>query len=534
MTLARPQYIPKIRQLDSLLINQLNAGEVVERPASVLKELIENSFDAGASRIDILLERGGLESLTVVDDGCGMNPADLVLCLERHTTSKLKEAADLESISTFGFRGEALASIASVASVEIRSRSSETASAFLIKSGAGSISPLEPIAGPIGTSVKVSGLFCQVPARLKYMRSSATELSHCTRLIRELALGNPSVVFSVMHQGRQIAAFRNTSLKERFSECFRVDWKPRCIEASVPDMSVKALLSPPTLQQDRGDLSLFLNGRTIKNRNISAAIRKAYEDVFGPRHEPSGAVYLDIRHDWVDVNVHPQKWEVRCLQQERLFPWLLSSLKKNLLSDISAHDQTQRTSSVPFSLPDLNAREELRFVSHLPNELLLFQSPDELLVANASRLASTLLLRKWNRLEGERSRPLSVPLVFPWTWNNEQTQEWQNLLRNSGFETEIFGDKEAVLKTVPSLFGERDASQSLFLTLAYFRGTEAPSQEAFKSSFTHFLGSAATEMLTGTWLSELASVPRESTACDGRPVFFRISFDSLNKHFKSL
>jgi DNA mismatch repair protein MutL len=329
--------LSRIAKIPDLLINQIAAGEVVERPASALKELLENSIDAHSRRIEVWLKDGGMSELTVVDDGAGIHPEDLTLCLERHATSKIRESAELESIATYGFRGEALASIASVAEVELKSRPRgfEKGVALSVHYGVAQSEP-RPVGSPPGTSITVKGLFHRLPARQKFLRSASTEFSHCARIVKELAVGNPQVAFSLHHQGRLISKYTAPLRKERIFEAFEWDWVPLHIEEEAPGLALDAYLTPGDKTQNRGECLLFVNQRPVKNRGLLSAVRQAYLSTLGPHHEPSGVIYLDIRKDWVDVNVHPQKTEVRCLKQETLYGWIVSAIRKAIAQQPTA------------------------------------------------------------------------------------------------------------------------------------------------------------------------------------------------------
>lgn len=321
--------IARVTRIPDVLINQIAAGEVVERPASALKEILENSLDAGARRVEISLRDGGMTEITVVDDGRGIHPEDMELCLERHATSKIHEAGDLESIGTYGFRGEALASIASVSELELRSRTATAASGLEMSVHFGIVQqPPRPVGAPVGTKLTIRNLFARLPARLKFLRSASTEFSHCARVVKELAVGNPQVQFNLQHQGRTVASYSSPTREGRLQEAFKWDWAPLVVEEDSGDLHLTAFLSPGDRTQDRGELLLYINQRPVRNRGLLAAIRQGYLSTLGPHHEPSGVVFLEIRRDWVDVNVHPQKTEVRCLKQESLYSWLLSAVRK--------------------------------------------------------------------------------------------------------------------------------------------------------------------------------------------------------------
>jgi DNA mismatch repair protein MutL len=327
----------RIRVLPEVLINQIAAGEVVERPSSLIKELVENSLDAGASRIEIRLSEGGLKKIQILDNGCGMSKEDLALCLTRHATSKIGSFSDLEAVGTFGFRGEALASIAAVSRIEIRSRQPEADVGYVVEADFGLLKAApRPVGCPAGTSITVEDLFERLPARLKFMRSAGTESTHCSKILKEIAAANSQTQFFFLNEDKKVLEFVTSSRESRFKECFRPRWEPMQVLEQNDEARLEAFLSPPHLIQDRGELWCFINRRPVKNRALIAMVKQAYASTLGPHHDPSGAVFLDIRQDWVDVNVHPQKTEVRCFRQESLFPWVLSSIKKAIGQQRSA------------------------------------------------------------------------------------------------------------------------------------------------------------------------------------------------------
>ena len=339
---------PRIQRLPDDLINQIAAGEVVERPSSIIKELVENSLDAGSTRIDILLKDGGIQEISIVDNGVGIPESDLPLAVERHATSKVRTFSDLTQISSFGFRGEALASIASVSELELTSRTAEMSKAACLRVSYSQLStPLTYQASPPGTRVTMQRLFDRVPARLKFLRSPGTEFSHCAKVVREVALGNPEIAFFLHHQGKLVHSYAPGDRRSRFQDCFKPPWEPLHFSESTEEIAVEGFLSPPQWVADRGELLLYINGRPIRHKTLTSAVRNAYQKTFGPHHEPSGVLYLDIQKDWVDVNVHPQKWEVRLLRQESVYAWLLTQVRR-LLERFSRENKLFPTDTAPF------------------------------------------------------------------------------------------------------------------------------------------------------------------------------------------
>lgn len=399
----------RVRRLSETVVNQIAAGEVVERPASVLKELVENALDAGAQRIEIFLEKGGKQSLCVLDDGRGMDPDDLGLCIERHTTSKITEATDLQALGTYGFRGEALSSIGSVAQLQLRSRTKAAEAASQITCDYGRVTGPERVAGPKGTQVTVRNLFEKIPARQKFLRTDGTEYSHCARFARELALGAPQAGFRLQHDTKKVFQYGPASRLERVKQVLRPPWTPMEVRSETDALTLEAYLTPPHWTQDRGDVTLVVNGRVVRNRSWVQALRSAYLDTVGPHHEPSGVVYLDIQADWVDVNVHPQKLEVRCLKPETLFPWIRASVRKAIAAETTMRSVPMATSAPQASpaSPDSPANAPY-FVPPRPSQVSLESPVYEPRPAEQSPLP--LSAREWVPSDPSPERPTTLPL----------------------------------------------------------------------------------------------------------------------------
>ncbi len=306
----------KIRVLSDQLANQIAAGEVVERPASVAKELVENSIDAGARRIEIDVEAGGRRLLRVVDDGEGMSRDDAVLAFERHATSKITAAKDLNAISTLGFRGEALASIASVARVELVTKTGEAETATRILIEGGRWREVKDAAYPQGTSISVRDLFFNVPARRKFLRSEATESFHLVNLVTHYALAHPEIAFTLTNNGREtlrVAPARD--VRERAYQIFGADFIENLLEVSGghPQIArVTGFVSAPRERRSSRDAQyLFINGRYVHDRLVSRALSEAYRGILPQGVYPAALLFLEVPLEEVDVNVHPAKTEVR-------------------------------------------------------------------------------------------------------------------------------------------------------------------------------------------------------------------------------
>ena len=301
-----------VRVLSADLASQIAAGEVVERPASVVKELVENALDAQATRVTVTIAAGGLDSIEVADNGVGISPADAELCLFRHATSKLYEFSQLESLVSYGFRGEALPSIASVSRLTLRSRVAGDDEGVQLSAAGTTQAHREPVGHPVGTTVRVDDLFYNVPARRKFLRSSNTESGHVAEVVLDAALSRPDVSFSLLKDGRKIRNFERTSHRaQRVQQAFDgADLFGAQTRRGPLDVEL-FLAGPGQARRGAGGLKLIVNGRPVRDRALSATIAHAYGRHLERGRYPRGAVYLTIDPRLVDINVHPQKSEIR-------------------------------------------------------------------------------------------------------------------------------------------------------------------------------------------------------------------------------
>ncbi len=304
----------KIRLLDDRLISQIAAGEVVERPASVLKELLENSIDAAPQAISVTLAEGGVKLVRVTDDGGGIDQHDLPLALARHATSKIGSLADLERVLTMGFRGEALASIASVARVTVSAHAREANRAWRIRAEGGPPASVEPVAHPPGTTVEVADLYFNTPARRKFLRAEATEYAHCLEVFQRIALARPDIAFSLKHNERITAHYPRADAAARAGHVLGESFvsSARAVDVAADTLRLHGLAGSPTeARSSRAGQFFYLNGRFVRDKVIAHAIRQAYADVLHGDRQPAFVLRLDMDPAAVDVNVHPAKTEVR-------------------------------------------------------------------------------------------------------------------------------------------------------------------------------------------------------------------------------
>jgi DNA mismatch repair protein MutL len=326
-----------IQLLSDALISQIAAGEVIERPASVVKELVENSLDAQSRRIEVELERGGCGLIRVRDDGLGIQPEEIALALARHATSKIASLHDLESIATLGFRGEALPSIASVSRLSLISRSATAAHAWAVEARDGELASPVPASHPLGTSVEVRDVFFNVPARRKFLRSEATEYQHIARMLERLALSRFDVAFTLVHNGKAVwslpAAHTASERLVRVAKICGEDFAGHVIELKhdTETLRLSGWLALPTFSRSQSDLQFaFLNGRFVRDKLLAGAVRLAYQDVLFHGRFSAYLLYLDLDPTLVDVNAHPQKLEVRFRYSRCIHDFVFRTLERVL------------------------------------------------------------------------------------------------------------------------------------------------------------------------------------------------------------
>ena len=502
----------RIRPLPSALIDQIAAGEVVERPASVVKELVENALDAGAARVRVETRGGGTDFVGVTDDGCGMTPGDARLALERHATSKLASAEDLQRIATYGFRGEALPAIASVSHLRLRTRARSQREAHEIQVAQGRIESERPTAGPVGTRIEIADLFAGIPARRKFLKKPTTEWKHVSDWLARAALAVPGVHFDLRRDDRPAVTWPETGdgldriaavLGEEAAEALvpvSHDEGPLVIDGFVsrPDRH------RPTL----AGVFLFVNGRPVRDRTLQHALVGVYRDMLPRGRFPSAVLFLTLPPDQVDVNVHPAKWEVRfgepqaihrgvrhavtgairgrrwvgegdpgatappsargTASPERWTPeaptapaaehagrgdWVFAqSAEPGTLPGLAVHDDPGTSAGVRFG--------ELQLLGQLLATYLVLEAKDRLLLVDQHAAHERVLYERL-RAEWHRGKVDRQGLLAPLTVSLEPAQanalaEAADELAQLGFELDAFGENTALLRAVPALLTDRD------------------------------------------------------------------------------
>ncbi len=331
--------MPEIRQLDALLVNQIAAGEVVERPASVVKELVENAIDAGATRIRIELEQGGIERIEIIDDGCGIDAAQLTLAVAPHATSKIRSGGDLHAIATLGFRGEALAAITSVSRFSIITRTARDPTGARLDGEGVMFDPPAPCGCPPGTTMIIRNLFFNTPARRKFLRTVQTEFGHVSDLVGRLAMSHPAIGFVLVHDDRPVLDLPpRQPPRQRIVEVLGKELDRELLEVSLDSAAVERPISvwgfvgtPSIARSSARFQHFFINGRFVRDKTIAHALKEGYRGLLDPTRLPLAVLYLEMDPSQVDVNVHPTKAEVRFRETQSIHGLVLTAVRQRLL-----------------------------------------------------------------------------------------------------------------------------------------------------------------------------------------------------------
>src|SRR5690606_10845327 len=322
-----------IHLLPDSVANQIAAGEVIQRPASAVKEMMENSLDAGATTIRLVVKDAGKALIQVTDDGQGMSVADARLCFERHATSKISSAEDLFSIRTMGFRGEALASIAAIAQAELRTRRAEDEIGLLIQAEGSRITREEPCQCPAGTSIRVKNLFFNIPARSNFLKSNAVEMRHIIDEFLRVALAHPQVFFSLHHDGQEVYHLPKATLKQRLIHVFGNSYSERLVpvEEETNVIGLRGFIGKPEYaRKTRGEQYFFVNNRFIRDGYLHHAIMNAYDELLVPGSYPFYALFIEIDPARIDINVHPTKTEIKFEDEKTVYAIVRSAVKRSL------------------------------------------------------------------------------------------------------------------------------------------------------------------------------------------------------------
>ncbi|HTX55929.1 MAG TPA: DNA mismatch repair endonuclease MutL [Candidatus Acidoferrales bacterium] len=556
-----------IRLLDPVTVGQIAAGEVIERPQSIVKELVENAVDAGATRITVAIERGGTERIDVIDDGEGIAPVELPLAVRRHATSKLERTEDLASVATLGFRGEGLASIAAVARLEVQSRTAGSEMGSRVVAHAEDARPVEPVAAPRGTRAIVTELFANVPVRREYLKSASAEFARISGWLSSFALGYPNVTFTLRHDGKDVWTLPSTGdPRERLATVFGREAASHLIElepeaARMLDGSVRGYISAPG--HDRGDRRmqlLFVNGRLLRSALLAGAWTAGYATFAMIGRQPYGVLMLDLPPEHVDPNVHPTKSDVRLRYGSQVFDAVRRAIAATLHHHATARfaDSVTTLSLAPqdidASLPHVQSLFEhpvgdasdvpgrrMRVLAQVHNTYVLASDGDGLLLldqhAAHERIAYEAIVERAGR--DAPSEPLLVPIVIE--LDAQQTialERALEALREGGLEIEPFGERTFRITATPAGYGARPFDLRGFLDDLSDEPKQRPVRERIWASLACHSVTVAGERLEfdemTTLVERLAVCVNPMHCPHGRPTMVRLLPDDIAKMFKRI
>ena len=577
----------RIRRLSETTANRIAAGEVVERPAAAVKELVENALDAGATRISVVLDGGGMDRILVEDDGSGMGPEDLALAIERHATSKLPDEATLFRIATLGFRGEALPSIGAVARLAITSRPA-AGPAHRIAVEAGRVAEVTPASGPPGTRVEVRDLFFATPARRKFLRHPRTEAEHAIDAVRRLALAWPEVAFRVESDGRAALALPATDWESRIRQILGPDFAAAAVpvEAVTPTLDLRGLAALPSwTRPTTSQQHLVVNRRPVRDPLLRVALRVAYRDIIEQGRHPAAALFLDLPPESLDVNVHPMKTELRFREGEAVRRAVISALRRALavgagsavaipalgsppppgqrasgfaeslapLAPVAPMAPVQRAlglapappRSVPQPARAPDSQPLGRALAQVLDTYILAEAPDGALVLVDQHAAHERLTHEALAAElvegGVRSQPLLLPAVVDLAAGEAaRLLAHAETLARLGLEIEPFGPGAILVRALPALLGAPDPApllRDLAEELADL-GEAASLQRRLDAAVARLAchgsiraGRRLRPEEMDALLRQMEATPRAATCSHGRPTVLRLDAAALERMF---
>jgi DNA mismatch repair protein MutL len=574
--------------------NQIAAGEVVQRPASVVKELVENAVDAGATTIKLFIKNGGCTHIQVDDNGTGMNAFDARMCWERHATSKITKAEDLYNLHTLGFRGEALASIASVSEVEMRTKNASESVGTRIVINAGKLEIQENVAATQGTSIAVKNLFFNIPARKNFLKSITVETKHIFEEFQRISLAYPAITFEFTNQDKILSKLRGGTLKNRIADLFNVQ-ESELIEANEQTEIVSFtgyIGSPKLAKRTRGMQYLFANGRYIKDHYLSHAISSAYGRLLEDAAHPFYILFLDVDPAKIDVNIHPTKHEVKFEDGRHVYTLLHSVVKKSLgvhmviptstqlynanyenqnslkttqpnirfnpfeapkprvTSSWEQLDELLSTPVAPISQASIFSQTEtplpqieidIQDLFQVDNAYIVAKIEGELCVINQHRAHAQILVERYN----DNQAVASQQLLFPRTLELSKLDlnlyfEMQNDINTLGFDTSEFGKNTIIINGLPSELSKTDGAEVIIQILEDFKTNfqelkiskkEALRQATAKNAAIK-AGKVLTQIEMKTLITDLMQCKQSATNESGNTIIVKLTKTSLERFFQ--
>jgi DNA mismatch repair protein MutL len=576
-----------IRLLPDVLISQIAAGEVVERPASALKELLENSLDAGASEIVVTLANGGVKQLKVNDNGKGIARDELKLALARHATSKIASMEDLESVRSLGFRGEALASIASVSRLSLTSRSLQDKHAWRIQADGGTLTELQPAALEAGTALEVADLYFNTPARRKFLKTESTEFGHCEEVFKRAALSRANVAFSLIHNGRAQWRLMPAPSNQRIAEILGAEFTDNAfvIDEGGP-LRLWGMAAKPNFSRSARDAQYcFVNGRFVRDKLLAHAIRQAYQDVLHHERHPAFVLFLELEPSTVDVNVHPTKTEVRFRDSQAVHRFVFHALHRALATPAGAvpeqsqsafPSQATHTYAAPYQ-PQIPLRAEqgrdfyqtlfgaerpiptitsetvgensqehpLGFaLAQVHGVYVLAQNQQGLVVVDMHAAHERIMYEKLKNALDADTIPIQ-PLLLPISFNADRleiavAEEQGAVLRDLGFELAVLSPTTLAVRAIPAMLADSDAvalARAVLRDIREYGGSRALTERRNELLGTMACHAAvrANRMLTITemnaLLRDMEATERSEQCNHGRPTWFQVTMAELDRMF---
>ena len=558
-----------IRVMPELLVSQIAAGEVVERPASVLKELLENSLDAGATEIQASLAAGGAKRVQVDDDGGGIAQGDLGLALARHATSKIGSLEELEAVATLGFRGEALAAIAAVARVELVSRSRDAAHAWSVAAEGGAARAPRPAARAPGTTVSASDLYFNTPARRKFLRTEATEFGHCDEVFRRIALARPDLAFTLRHNARVSAHLAPQPLAARAAALLGAAFAAASVpvDAQAGPLRLHGLAGTPQAARSRADAQyFFVNGRFVRDRLLAHAVREAYRDTLHGERQPAFVLYLELDPRGVDVNVHPAKTEVRFRDARGMHQFVFHALQRALAPSaaeapvsyaalppqgpaiqaaLAMQEPVVAYRAAPAALPAAGKAPPLGYaLAQLHGVYILAQNEAGLVLVDMHAAHERILMEKMKLgldAGAIERQSLLVPAVFRAEALEVATaEENREALEKLGLDLSVAGPNELAVRAAPALLAGGDVAalaRSVLAELREFgaaqvlaaRQNELLATLACHAAVRAHRALSAPEM--NALLREMEETERSGSCNHGRPTWYQLTMADLDKLF---